>query len=211
MPSFPELHLAATGIEMAPCVVTSVEIEQMMSSTWKRLGIPNGQIEQLTGVKERRWWNRNTSISEMSARAVSKALDRAGMDISAVDRIIYAGVCREGFEPATACSVAHHLGAGDHVELHDLSNACLGAIDAVVLAEDSIRSQRHEVTVVVSCESAREIVEIACAKIEKNPDMDLFTKSLATWTGGSGAAAMILTSSRISDKGPRLLGSAPWK
>ena len=88
MTSNRDLHLAAMGIEMAPCIVSSAEIEEMMSSTWDRLGIPKGQIEQLTGFRERRWWNRGTSISEMAARAVSKALDRSGMDISSVDRLI---------------------------------------------------------------------------------------------------------------------------
>ena len=84
----------------------------------------------------------------------------------------------------------------------------MGSIDAVVLAQDAIRSRRQNVTVVVSCESAREIVEIACTQMEQDPDIERFTKSLATWTGGSGAAAMILVSEEISNQGPRLLGSA---
>lgn len=208
MKPVPDLHLAALGIEMAPCVITSSEIEEMMATTWDQLGIPRGQIEQLTGVRERRWWNEGTSISEMAAKAAQKALHRAGIDIGSVDRLIYTGVCREGFEPATACAVAHHLGAGENIELHDLSNACLGSMDAVVLAQDAFRSRRHEVTLVVSCESAREIVEIACHQLQKHPQMDLFTKSLATWTGGSGAAALLLVSSDVSDHGPKLLGSA---
>ncbi|MAJ29470.1 hypothetical protein CBD41_09350, partial [bacterium TMED181] len=132
MKPVPDLHLAALGIEMAPCVITSSEIEEMMATTWDQLGIPRGQIEQLTGVRERRWWNEGTSISEMAAKAAQKALHRAGIDIGSVDRLIYTGVCREGFEPATACAVAHHLGAGENIELHDLSNACLGSMDAVV-------------------------------------------------------------------------------
>ncbi|HCW45012.1 MAG: 3-oxoacyl-ACP synthase III [Planctomycetia bacterium] len=207
MSSLQNTHLAAFGVEMAPCVITSQSIEERMESTWNSLGIPQGQIEQLTGVKERRWWPEKTSISEMSARAASKALQHAGMNIGDVDRIIYAGVCREGFEPATACAVADHLGANSTVELHDLSNACLGAMDGVVLASDAISTGRHQVTLVVCCESAREIVEIACQKMENNPGMDQFTRSLATWTGGSGAAAILLVSGSISDKGPLFLGS----
>ncbi|MGB1771013.1 MAG: 3-oxoacyl-ACP synthase III [Planctomycetota bacterium] len=204
----PDLHLAAFGVEMAPCVVTSADIEERMASTWERLGIPRGQIEQLTGVRERRWWETGTSISAMAARACQKALDRAGMSIESVDRLIYTGVCREGFEPATACAVAHQLGAIHPLELHDLSNACLGTMDAIVLAEDAIRSGRHKTTLVVSCESARDIVEIACENLNRQPDIDLFTRSLATWTGGSGAAALLLVSSEVSDQGPRLVGSA---
>ena len=44
--------------------------------------------------------------------------------------------------------------------------------------------------------------------MNRQPDIDLFTRSLATWTGGSGAAALLLVSSEVSDHGPRLVGSA---
>ena len=81
----PDLHLSAFGIEMAPCVVLSSDLEDRMASTWEKLGIPRGQIEQLTGVRERRWWEEGTSISQMAAKACQKALDRAGMTIDDID------------------------------------------------------------------------------------------------------------------------------
>ena len=44
---------------------------------------------------------------------------------------------------------------------------------------------------VVSCESAREIVDIMIDRLIAEPDMELFKMSLATLTGGSGAAAVL--------------------
>jgi 3-oxoacyl-[acyl-carrier-protein] synthase-3 len=46
---------------------------------------------------------------------------------------------------------------------------------------------------VVSSESAREINEIALARLLKGGDMEEFSRAVATFTGGSGSVAMLLT------------------
>ena len=202
-----DVHLAAIGIEMAPVVVTSDEIETRLAPAWSSMGIAPGQLEQLTGVRERRWWPEGTSISEMSARACRVALERANLDLESIDQLTYTGVCRESFEPATAAAVAAHLELPRDVQLHDISNACLGAMDGIVLAADAIRLGRIDTALVVCCESARDIVKIAEQRLLEEPTMERFIPSLATLTGGSGAAALLLVSSRISSDGPRYLGS----
>ena len=203
-----QVHLASIGIEMAPEVVTSAAIEETLAPAWQTMGIAPGQLEHLTGVAERRWWPKKTSISEMSARACQHALDQANMTGDQIDRLSYTGVCRESYEPATGCAVAAKLELPMDVEIHDISNACLGSMDGIVLASDAIRLGRIDAALVVCCESAREIVEIAQQKLLHTPKMDHFISTLATLTGGSGAAAMLLVSSRISTAGPRLLGTA---
>ena len=45
---------------------------------------------------------------------------------------MYAGVCRDGSEPATACAVAAALGVGRDCAVYDLSNACLGVLSGIV-------------------------------------------------------------------------------
>lgn len=204
----PDVHLASIGIELAPEVITSAALEDRLAPVWSQLGIEPGQLEQLTGVKERRWWSEGTSISEMSARACRKALETGLLPPSAIGQLAYTGVCREAFEPATACSIAARLDLPRATALHDISNACLGSIDGVVMAADAIRLGRIDAALVVSCESARDIVNIACQKLLSDPQMNQFIATLATLTGGSGAAAMLLVSSKISTQGPRFLGSS---
>ena len=46
-----------------------------------------------------------------------------------MDILIYAGVCREQYEPATACAVAANLGISPDATMYDLSNACLGVLN----------------------------------------------------------------------------------
>jgi 3-oxoacyl-[acyl-carrier-protein] synthase-3 len=59
---------------------------------------------------------------------------------------------------------------------------------------------------VVSCESARQIVEQTIDRLLKTRDMAVLKKSLATLTGGSGAVAVILSHRRLGDQGHHLQG-----
>ena len=46
---------------------------------------------------------------------------------------------------------------------------------------------------VVSCETAREINETAIDTVNQSKSLDVFRSSLATFTGGSGAVAVLVT------------------
>jgi len=62
---------------------------------------------------------------------------------------------------------------------------------------------------VVSCETSREIIEIMIERMLKDRTMDMFSNSLATLTGGSGAAAVLLTDGSFeNNKTHKLLGGA---
>ena len=62
---------------------------------------------------------------------------------------------------------------------------------------------------VVSCESAREINDIIIDQVNEAGSLDVFRQSLATFTGGSGAVAVLVTSPEMaSGERHRLLGGA---
>ena len=108
-----------------------------------------------------------------------------------IDVLIYGGVCREHFEPATACRVASLLGVGPETVIHDVSNACLGVLTGMVEIANRIELGQIRAGMVVSCETAREINEIVIDQMLENQSMDFFKRSLATLTGGSGAVAVL--------------------
>ena len=87
--------------------------------------------------------------------------DVTSTDVSAddIDVLIYAGVCREQFEPATACAVAHELKINSHASIFDLSNACLGVLNGIVDVANRIELGQAKAGLVVSAETAREINE----------------------------------------------------
>ena len=53
-----------------------------------------GQLELLTGINERRWWEPGYPLSHGAAAAAKKALAAADLTAQDIDVLIYAGVCR---------------------------------------------------------------------------------------------------------------------
>jgi 3-oxoacyl-[acyl-carrier-protein] synthase-3 len=91
--------------------------------------------------------------------------------------------------------------------IYDTSNACLGVLNGVLDIANRIELGQIRAGLVVACESSREINEIMIRQMLEHPSMELFTTSLATLTGGSGAAAVLLTDGSFTPaRRPRLLG-----
>ena len=203
------VHLDSLAYELAPVVVTSTELEARLAPLYEKLRIAPGQLEALTGIAERRWWPENFALSDGAAAAARKALAKSNVQAGDLGALVYTGVCRENFEPATACAVAAKLGAplAPNAFVYDISNACLGVMNAIIDVANRIELGQITAGMIVSCESARDINDTMIAKMLTCPTMRLFTHSLATLTGGSGAVALILTHESLSqDKSRRLLG-----
>ena len=203
---YSRVRLGAFGYELPPHVIASTELEERLAPVYRRLGLQEGQLEQMTGIRERRWWDPGFRLSEGAARAGRKALSAAGVRPSDIGLLIYAGVCREGFEPATACAVAEALGIGGSAAVYDVSNACLGVLNGILEAANRIELGQVRAALVVSCESAREINELTIARMIEEGGIEGFKDSLATLTGGSGAVAVLLTDGSFGAAGHRLLG-----
>ncbi len=205
---YTKVSLSGLAYELAPVVVTSAALEKRVAPVYEKLHLPQGQLEALTGIRERRWWNQGVRLPEAAARAGKKALEKAGVPASALGALIYAGVCRDASEPATACAVAAQLGVSRDCAVYDLSNACLGVLSGIVDAANRIELGQIRAGLIVSCESAREINESMIASMLARPTMEHFKLSIATLTGGSGAVAVLLTDGSLGAVGPRLLGGA---
>ena len=205
---YSRVSLDGLAYELAPNVVTSSELEKRVEPVYAALRFPLGQLEALTGIRERRWWDPGFKLSEGATRAGKKALAKANVPASALGALVYAGVCRESSEPATACAVAARLGASRDCAVYDISNACLGVLSGIVDVANRIELGQIKAGLIVSCESAREINESMIASMIKTPTMEHFKLSIATLTGGSGAVAILLTDGSFGAKGHRLLGGA---
>jgi 3-oxoacyl-[acyl-carrier-protein] synthase-3 len=206
---YSRVFLEAIGYELAPVVVSSAELEAQLQPLYEALRVPEGQLEALTGIVERRWWEPDYPLSDGALAAARKALAAAQMEARQLDVVIYGGVCREHFEPATACRVASGLGVGPHAAVYDVSNACLGVLNGIVDVANRIELGQCRAGLVVSCETAREINETVIEQLLQARSMELFKTALATLTGGSGAVAVLVTDgSFAAGPGHRLLGGA---
>lgn len=209
MPKYQRVFLTALGYELGPVVVTTTELEERLAPAYARLGIQPGQLEAWTGISERRWWEPGTPLSQGATAAAKKALAKAGLAAGDLGALLYCGVCRENFEPATACAVADGIGMRGGAFIYDLSNACLGVLNGIIEVANRIELGHIRAGLVVSCESSREIIEIALARmLNGTGGMDEFAPALATFTGGSGAVAVLLTDGSFPNlRGHRLLGA----
>ncbi|MFT6618008.1 MAG: 3-oxoacyl-ACP synthase III [Verrucomicrobiia bacterium] len=204
---YSKVELTGIGYELAPVVVTSEELESRLRPMLHKLHIAEGQLEFLTGISERRWWAPGTPVSRGATAAARKVLASTGVPVSEIGSLIYAGVCRENYEPATACRVADGLGVEQSTAVYDISNACLGVLNGMLEIANRIELGQIRAGLVVSCESAREINDVMIERMLQMEDMKLFTLALATLTGGSGAVAVLLTDGSFgADAGHQLLG-----
>lgn len=202
---YSKAYIAAMGYELAPVVVTSAELEGRLEPLYRALHMTLGQLQALTGIRERRWWEPGYPLSQGAIAAGKKALASSGISPADIGVLIYAGVCREQFEPATACRVAAGLGVRESAEIFDISNACLGVLNAVLDVANRIELGHIRAGLVLSCESAREINDIMIARMLEERSMEHFAASLATLTGGSGAVAFLVTDRSLAAAGQRRL------
>ena len=206
---YSRVHMESIGYELPPVVVTSDDLESRLMPMYNTLHIAPGQLEALTGITERRWWEEGHLLSDGAAAAARKALEQSNVKAIEIEALIYTGVCRENFEPATACAVAAQLGIKDDANIYDISNACLGVMNGIIDIANRIELKQIRAGMVVSCETSREIVEIMIERMLKDKTMAMFSSSLATLTGGSGAAAVLLTDGSFdNNETHKLLGGA---
>ncbi|MHB8709779.1 MAG: 3-oxoacyl-ACP synthase III [Desulfuromonadales bacterium] len=200
-----KVTIEALGYELAPVVVSSTELEARLEPLYRYLRIAPGQLQALTGIRERRWWEPGYPLSHGAVAAARKVLLSTGIPPEEIGALIYAGVCREQFEPATACRVAAKLGIGGTAAVFDLSNACLGVLNGILVIANRIELGQIRAGLVVSCESAREINDVMIASMLEERTMQHFAASLATLTGGSGAVAILLTDGSFTGSSRRQL------
>lgn len=205
---YKKVYIDAFGYELPPNVVTSEDLEKRLEPLYEILHFQPGQLEAITGIRERRFWDPGFKMHEGAIRAGQKALNASGIAAADVGMLIYGGVCRDNLEPATACAVSDGLGLAPGTQLYDVSNACLGILNGIVQVANAIELGQIQAGLVVSCESARQIVDTTIERLLQIANMDVFKKTIATLTGGSGAIAVLLTDGSLAASGHQILGGA---
>jgi 3-oxoacyl-[acyl-carrier-protein] synthase-3 len=198
----------ALGYSLPPCVVTSAEIESRLAPIYARFHLPAGRLEMMTGIRERRFWDRGVLPGTISAQTAEKALAQAKLDPGLVGCVVHGSVCRDQLEPATASSVHHALGLAGSALVLDVSNACLGLLNGMLLVANMIELGQVRAGLVVGTEMGRDLVEGTIDTLLSAPELTKQDVKLAfaSLTIGSGSAAIAMCDRRLSKSGNRLLG-----
>ena len=204
---YARVRIDSFGYELPPNVVTSEDLEDRLRPLYRKLRLQKGQLEALTGIQERRFWDPGYRVSDGAIRAGQKALAASQVSPEAIGMLVYGAVCRDHIEPATACTVSNGLQLPAEAQVYDVSNACLGVLNGMVQIANAIELGQIRAGLAVACEASREVVERTIDRMNQTGDMNFFKKNIATLTGGSGAVAVVLADRSLSENGHRLLGA----
>lgn len=189
-------------------IVTSADIEARLEPLYRRLRLPEGRLELMTGIAARRFWPSGMLPSVKSVETAEKAIRIAGIDRAHIGALVHGSVCRDFLEPATACGVHHRLDLPAGCAVYDVSNACLGLLSGVIQVANMIELGQIRAGVVVGTEDGRALVEATIEHL--NADTSLSRNDIkaafASLTIGSGSAAIVLCDRELSRIGNRLLG-----
>lgn len=136
-------------------------------------------ITKRTGIKERRYAEKDENPSDMGAKAAEIAIKRAGLDKNDIDLVICATVTPDYLcMPSTACLIAKKLDLPD-VMAFDMQAACTGFIFALNTAKSFIESNIYKNVLIVGAEKYSGIID--------------FTDRATCFIFGDGAGAAIIS------------------
>ena len=191
-------------------ILSSSVIEEQLAPLYQKLKLPEGRLELMTGITSRRVWPSGTKPSDLSTMAAEKLFLKSKFQKEDIDLLIHASVCRDFLEPATASVVHANLGLARKAMIFDLSNACLGVINAIVVAGNMIENGQIKSALIVSGENGGPLLENTIRELLTNQNIDRksIKKYIANLTIGSAATALLITHKDLAPNGHAILGGA---
>jgi 3-oxoacyl-[acyl-carrier-protein] synthase-3 len=204
---FDNVSICSVAHVDAPRRVGSAELEALLEGTMRRLGIPKGMLEGLSGIVERRVWDEGIQPSDAATLAAERAIAQAGIDRRRLGVLISTSVCRDFIEPSTACLVHGKLGLDPHCINFDLGNACLGFLNGMEVVGNMIERGQLDYGIVVDGENSKFVVDSTIARLQ-GPEVDkpTFWANFATLTLGSSGVAMVLARRELAPEAHPFLG-----
>lgn len=136
--------ITGVGMSFPERRLTNADLEKMVETE-------DAWIVERTGIRERRLAPRGTGASVHGVLAARQAMEHAGVTAAEIDQIIVPTVTPDMVFPATACLIAHELGA-INAWGYDLEGACSGFIFALQNARAQIEAGHARRILVVGTE-----------------------------------------------------------
>lgn len=205
---FSNVCIESLAVALPDEVWTSAGIEDRLAPLYERLKLPAGRLELMTGIRERRMWPAGTRPSDASAAAGRAVLAKSQLSAGHVELFIHAAVSRDMLEPATASFAHRKIGLPATAQIFDVSNACLGFLNALTIAAGMIEAGLIRCALVVSGENGRPLVEQTLRTLLDRPwTRNEIKPFFANLTIGSGAVgAVVCHRDLVSGPAHRLLG-----
>lgn len=176
-------------------VLSSEQMEKLLAPVYTRLKLPEGRLELQTGIKNRGYFAADKP-SDISTKAALNLFNEYGINRNDIDLLIHSSVCRDFLEPSTASVVHSNLELKSDCMSFDLSNACLGFLNAMIVAGSQIELGVIKSALIVSGENSKPLID-ETIKFLNESDLTRKTikKYIANLTIGSAGVAFVLTNS----------------
>jgi len=207
---FRRVALGAMAYALPPEVWPSTRLEQELEPLYRRIGLSAGRLELMTGIRERRFWPARMKPSAASILAGRAALAASPIGPERMGLLAHCAVCRDQLEPATAALVHAGLGLPAGTMILDVSNACLGFLNGMVLAAALVDGGQIEAALLMSGENGRPLVERTLQELLRPGHGRRSIKPyFANLTIGAGAVAAVVAREDLLPPGsPRLVAAA---
>jgi len=201
--------MESLGYFLPENVVTSEDIEHRLAPLYEKLKLPFGRLEMMSGIRERRFFDKGVFPSQVSSLAGEHALSKTKIDRKHIGCLISGSVCRDFLEPATASVIHHNLKLPRNSHVFDISNACLGVLNGMVMVANMIEMGQIKAGLIVSGENGGPLVETTIETLlaDPNPTRAKIKTAFASMTIGSAAVAVLLVHKDLSSQGHRLIGA----
>jgi 3-oxoacyl-[acyl-carrier-protein] synthase-3 len=205
---FSNVCLESIEVSLPPEVWTSAQIEELLRPLYERLRLPFGRLELMTGIRERRMWPDGTLPSDASGAAGRAVLGTTRLRREDIGLFIHAAVSRDMLEPSSASFAHRKIGLPASTQIFDLSNACLGFLNSLVVAASMIESGQISAALIAAGENGRPLVEETVRTLlSGSHDRNSIKPYFANLTIGCGAVAAIVCRADLAGGGGhRLLG-----
>lgn len=193
-------RIVSAGIYLPDKRVASVELLER-ADTKNRFDIPTDWLDRVMGIHERRAAPDDMVPSDMAVHAAKEAMDRAKIQPTEIDAIIYAGVDRDFLlEPATAHIVQGKINARNAVAF-DVTNACHGFMNGIHLMDALIATGQARRGLIVTGEQGSRYIEKGIKALCATNDRKDFMKLVGGLTLGDAGAALIMGPKLEPDSG----------
>lgn len=206
---FKDVYIESYALHMPSTMVSSAEIEDRLAPLYEKLNVPFGTLEKLSGVASRGVFSTEETPSAIATEAARKAIAKAGFESSKLAALFNCSVTRDYFEPATALLVHRNLNLPETSMAMDITNACVGFSNGMVMLAQLIEAGVVDAGVVVTGENLARIMDTTFEILADRKDIDRkqFLELMPTFTLGSGAAAVVLCNKKLATKGHRFVAS----
>lgn len=143
--------ILGTGHSYPEGILTNADLEKLVetSDEW---------ITTRTGIKQRRKAAPGEYTSMFAVRAGRQAIERARLDVSAIDLLLCATVSPDQILPSTGCLIQAEIGANNAAAM-DIVAACSGFLYGLTLADAMIRAGQSNYALVIGAEVLTQYVD----------------------------------------------------